>query len=175
MSIVRPWYCRCAPCLKPGAECPANTSFAKVRLLSGHWRLSNRSRTIYPCLTSVNGSACVGGDTVGDDGSSYCLAGHTGPLCQVCDRASGPAYFDKSIGRCKACPELSTKLPLPIALVSVLALLALLGRIAWANPPARFREFIANGRRIMIRVKELDLAPRFKVRYPEPLSRRSAA
>ena len=60
-----------------------SNSLARVDISKGHWRLSGRATTLYKCC----GATCAGGTDGGDEGdytgSGYCVAGHTGPLCQV--------------------------------------------------------------------------------------------
>ena len=131
----------CAPCLKPdgGATCSetttngsdslahGSTSLATVRIEPKYWRLSARSTTLSQCLETADGSGpCVGGSDAGDEdeykqgyaGSGYCKAGHTGPLCQVCDTSD--FYFDSDEAmECIQCPKISERLELPMGFVGV--------------------------------------------------------
>ena len=81
-------------------------SLDSVELRPDYWRLSGTSTVLYPCAAVNGSSACVGGTSAGDEnefkqeytGSGYCAAGHTGPLCQVCEEAG--TYYDIEIARC---------------------------------------------------------------------------
>ena len=138
---------QCAPCLEPddGTNCletttsgsdsltHGSTSLATIRIEPSYWRLSANSTTLSMCLKSANGSSsCVGGSDAGDEndhkqgysGSGYCKAGHTGPLCQVCNTTD--FYFDAvEAMECIQCPSPSERLDLPMGFIGVLVALLL--------------------------------------------------
>ena len=152
---------RCTRCLDPedGATCSetttlgvgtlthGSTSLAAIRIEPEYWRLSANSTTLSLCLSSADGnSSCVGGTDAGDEdefklgyaGNGYCKAGHTGPLCQVCNRSD--FYFDKlEAMECVQCPKLSDKMDLPLGIVGVMCGLLLaalvIKRFALLPPP----------------------------------------
>ena len=136
---------QCAPCLVlgDGANCSETTasgddnlthgptSLATVRIKPKYWRLGPKSTTLSVCLESADGSSsCLGGSDAGDDndhkqgysGSGYCKAGHTGPLCQVCNTPD--FYFDAAEAmECIQCPSPSERRDLPVGFVGVLVAL----------------------------------------------------
>ena len=156
----------CAQCLSPGGVCPTNTTLATVQLLPGYWRLSSRSATLYTCASDSTGT-CAGGSDAGEPGeytgSGYCEPGHTGPLCQVCAGPAGEVYFDDDAGRCEECPSFASRLTLPLVVIAVLVVVALAVARALRNPEGRLRLLLAEARRLVVRVQELELMPRFKL------------
>ena len=150
---------KCTLCLGPedGATCSetttlgantlahGSTSLATVRIEPEYWRLSARSTTLSLCLSSADGnSSCVGGNDAGDEddfkpgyaGSGYCKAGHTGPMCQVCNHSD--FYFDSSEAmECVQCPKLSDRMNLPLGFVGVMCGLLLAAFVIkrFAPPP----------------------------------------
>ena len=128
---------QCTPCTEDGATCSetttlgastlthGSTSLAAIRIEPNYWRLSARSTTLSPCLSSADGnSSCVGGNDAGDEdeftpgyaGSGYCKAGHTGPMCQVC--TASDFYFDSAEAmECVQCPKASERLNLPLGII----------------------------------------------------------
>ena len=118
----------CEVCLS-GATCAVNTTLADVNVSHGHWRLSANSRIISLCKVADDGSGftpCIGGRVPGgihrrqgharrlqieglegaEGGSGYCIAGHEGPLCEVC--TSTVEHFSTASARCIECPEVSS-------------------------------------------------------------------
>eukprot|EP00966_Prymnesium_polylepis_P288265 6658297-Prymnesium_polylepis.1 len=86
----------CKDCLS-GATCGENTSLATVKLLPGHWRLSETSEVVSKCEEiGTAQSPCKGGS----DASGYCREGHTGPLCKLCTE-DNKFYLE---GSCVSCP-----------------------------------------------------------------------
>jgi len=94
-------------------------SLARVNLSLGYWRLSGRAKALSQCCGADGGARCAGGtdggtpyaggDEADSTGSGYCMAGHTGPLCQVCVTGGGDAqrsYYSAGVGQCVACPRM---------------------------------------------------------------------
>ena len=201
----------CAPCLEPddGANCSETTtsgkdslthgsmSLATIRVKPKYWRLSTNSTTLYMCLESADGSSsCVGGSDAGDEndykkgytGSGYCKAGHTGPLCQVCN-TSDFYYFDSDEAmECIQCPRISERLDLPMGCIGVLVALLLTAFIIKRSPfphsagsffelpvraskrcSERLREPIAEVKRkvkrVVARIRQLEIVPRCKLLF----------
>ena len=147
---------KCARCLEPddGATCLETTvsgndslthgslSLATILIKPKYWRLSARSKTLSMCLKSANGSSsCVGGSDAGNEndykrgytGSGYCKAGHTGPLCQVCNTSD--FYFDSDEAmECIQCPEISERLGLPMGFIGVVVALMIMAFIIKRSP-----------------------------------------
>ena len=200
----------CAPCLEPddGANCSETTtsdkdslthgsmSLATIRVKPKYWRLSANSTTLYMCLESADGSSsCVGGSDAGDEndykkghtGSGYCKAGHTGPLCQVCNTSD--LYFDSDEAmECIQCPRISERLDLPMGCIGVLVALLLTAFIIKRSPfphsagscfelpvraskrcSERLREPIAEVKRkvkrVVARIRQLEIVPRCKLLF----------
>ena len=156
----------CVPCLEPddGTSCSetttsgsdslthGSTSLATIRIKPKYWRLSANSTTLSMCLESADGSSsCVGGSNAGgeDDykkgytGSGYCKAGHTGPLCQVCNTSD--FYFDAvEAMECIQCPRISERLDLPMGLIGGLVATLLMALTIKRSPfPAPFTQHSA--------------------------------
>ena len=202
---------KCAPCLEPddGATCLETTvsgndslthgslSLATILIKPKYWRLSARSKTLSMCLKSANGSSsCVGGSDAGNEndykrgytGSGYCKAGHTGPLCQVCN-TSDFYYFDSDEAmECIQCPRISERLDLPMGCIGVLVALLLTAFIIKRSPfphsagsffelpvraskrcSERLREPIAEVKRkvkrVVARIRQLEIVPRCKLLF----------
>ena len=202
----------CAPCLEPddGANCSeittsgndslthGSTSLATIRIKPKYWRLSANSTTLSMCLESADGSSsCVGGSDAGDEndhkpqytGSGYCKAGHTGPLCQVCNTSD--FYFDAvEAMECIQCPRVSERLHLPMGLIGgLVATLLMAFTIKRSSFPARFpqrsagsssnclsvhasrrcserlRGPIAQVKRVVARIRQLEIVPRCKLLF----------
>ena len=198
----------CAPCLKPdgGANCletttsgsdsltHGSTSLATIRIEPKYWRLSANSTTLSMCLESANGSSsCAGGSDAGDEndykqgytGSGYCKAGHTGPLCQVCNTSD--FYFDAvETMECIRCPRISERLDLPMGLIGVLVTLLLMAAIIKRSPfprsagssvqhsvsasrrkrcSERLRQPIAGVKRVVARIRKLEIVPKCKLLF----------
>jgi len=202
---------QCAPCLEPddGTNCletttsgsdsltHGSTSLATIRIEPSYWRLSASSTTLSMCLNSANGSSsCVGGSDAGDEndhkqgysGSGYCKAGHTGPLCQVCNTPD--FYFDAvEAMECIQCPSPSERLDLPMGFTGVLVALLLAAFITKRSLSAaplhplrcgssfqlsapsfrccseRLREPIAAVKRAVARIRQLEIVPRCKLLF----------
>jgi hypothetical protein len=107
----------CVPCLE-GATCAADTLLGNISLNPGHWRFSNASMDVRPCLKhdDPSKSPCVGGPSVGDQGSGYCRQNHTGPRCEVCSSGMYFDYFDKDEPRCIDCPSYGAMAGAPIGI-----------------------------------------------------------
>ena len=202
----------CVPCLEPddGTSCSeittsgndslthGSTSLATIRIKPKYWRLSANSTTLSMCLESADGSSsCVGGSEAGDEndhkpqytGSGYCKAGHTGPLCQVCNTSD--FYFDAvEAMECIQCPRVSERLHLPMGLIGgLVATLLMAFTIKRSSFPARFpqrsagsssnclsvhasrrcserlRGPIAQVKRVVARIRQLEIVPRCKLLF----------
>ena len=154
----------CWACLAPetAAACPENSTLATVELARGYWRLSPAARELSACVVMGNVTACRGGRDVGDDGAGYCVEGHHGPLCQVCEAEN--TFFDEDVGLCADCPELSMTIGIPIIAASVLALVFAIGALLYRNPPTP----LATAMRVEIdrvssKFRVLQMVPRVKL------------
>ena len=178
---------KCAPCLEPddGATCLETTvsgndslthgslSLATILIKPKYWRLSARSKTLSMCLKSANGSSsCVGGSDAGNEndykrgytGSGYCKAGHTGPLCQVCNTSD--FYFDSDEAmECIQCPTISEKLDLPMGCIGVLVALLLVTFVIKRRCSERLHKPVAKVKRVVARIKQLDIVSRCKLLF----------
>ena len=205
----------CTRCLEPddGATCSettanngdslthGSTSLATIRIEPKYWRLSANSTILSMCLTSANGSSsCVGGSDAGFEndykngytGSGYCKAGHTGPLCQVCNTSD--FYFDAvEAMECIQCispserVRISERLDLSIGCIGVLVALLtafIIKRSPFPRPlphfaglsfqlsvcafrrcSERLREPIAQVKRVVARIRQLEIVPRCKLLF----------
>lgn len=155
----------CAAC--PGsATCAPNTTLATLNLTRNHWRLSPRSRQITACEQGAEGSACAGGTSSGIEGDGYCLPGHRGPRCQICDQSARKQFFNVRRGICSDCPPLDLSFPL-IGIVSVVALL-LSGVLYWiARSGSHSSHCMAvvtlSMNRVWRRIKDLALMAKLKI------------
>ena len=169
----------CTPCLDPvgGATCSetttrgtdilthGSTSLATVRIEPNHWRLSARSTRLSVCLESSDGkSPCKGGTDAGDEGSGYCKAGHTGPLCQVCS-ASDYYFDDEAAMECLHCPAFHERLHLPMGIFGGLFALLWLSWICSHFCGERLHGLVAKVKRVVARIRQLDLVPRCKLLF----------
>ena len=174
----------CVPCLSPdeGANCSETTasggnslthgskSLATVRIKRNYWRLGANSTTLSMCLESADGSSsCVGGSVAGDEndykqgytGNGYCKAGHTGPLCQVCETSD--FYFEGvEAMECVQCPAISEKLDLSMGFLGVLVALLLAAFVIKRHCGKRLREPVG---RMAARLKQLELVQRCKLLF----------
>ena len=88
---------QCHPCPE-GALCLNGTDLANIEAIPGYWRPSNATDTFVDCASTIAGSEiCAGGLF---EGENYCQAGHTGPLCVLCDEGWETAAFGECI-QCK--------------------------------------------------------------------------
>ena len=142
-----------------------------------------------------NSSCAGGSDAGNEDqykkgytGNGYCKARHTGPLCQVCNTSD--FYFDKVVAmECVQCPTISEKLDLPMGFIGVLVVLLLTAFIIKRSPSPvpspihcgssfylstvrtsrrcseRLREPIAEVKRVVARIRQLDIVPRCKLLF----------
>jgi len=95
-------YCLECP---SNAECPLNTTITTLQIPSNFWRDSLNTASLYPCKTNT---VCKGynpaeraerrlsSTTISD---LYCVEGHTGPLCELCENKN--QYYLE--GQCKDC------------------------------------------------------------------------
>ena len=100
-------------CTDPGA------TMTTLQLRSGFWRLNNATDTIRACYES---ELCPN-----INGNQGCIAGHTGPFCEVCQEA----HYRGASGRCVRCEGslvLVAMLPLTIVVTLVIAIVWLLRR-----------------------------------------------
>ena len=157
----------CWPCLEPeqGAVCAANSILATVELRPGYWRMSNRSTELSKCVKVGSGdgstvTACVGGKEAEVRGRGYCVAAHSGPLCQVCEEPD--SHFDADTGLCQACLDPVEKMATPAAAALVLALLAGACILIYRTPPRPLVGVVYWVRRLISKLQALELKPRFK-------------
>lgn len=120
-DVCAPGYFRddppaeCIPC-PLGATCEWNTTVRSMRIKSGFWRLSPLAVKIYKCEYGVNGSTpCL---AAGNAGDSICVAGHSGPLCRVCD--DDHFYFEQ--GNCIECESAFGAFTVGLAFLGVVLL-----------------------------------------------------
>lgn len=135
-------------------------SLADVRVQPNFWRLGNQSKSLIPCKTNTSGSSsCVGGNSSvfeddlkpGYAGKGYCLKGHVGPLCQVCEEPD--SYFDSEEAMmCVQCPSPADRMYLPIGCVCALALLLLSGLLVKKYFLNKLMRPLAEAHRIVARV-----------------------
>ena len=99
----------CMECEEGATACfGAGTTLATLNLTINHWRLSNATADIRPCV----GGAWKPGTPTPCSGSiaegSYCAdAGLAGPRCHVCVQGVYGAprrYYDEAMARCADCP-----------------------------------------------------------------------
>ena len=81
------------------ARCGFNTTLTTLLVPPDYWRLSPHSWKISKC----GDSRCRGGVDAGVNGEGYCAAGHTGPLCLLCQE--GEALYWSDGGDCVPCPD----------------------------------------------------------------------
>ena len=158
----------CAACPAQGAACPANSTLRSIAMLPGFWRLSPRSREPSRCLEVDRGNesvtACRGGADAGADGRGYCMPGHLGPKCQVCDPShfASRVHFNHEEGVCSDCPDPLIGVGIPAAAALVAALLARLAVLACQSPPRPLRACVWWLRRQASKLLDLQLLPRVK-------------
>ena len=75
-----------------GSACQGNATLDRLPIEPGKWRTGPDSVVIETCAVE---KSCVGGE----DPAAYCLEGHKGPLCMVCE--SG--YRLSSVNGCVVC------------------------------------------------------------------------
>ena len=132
----------CVPCPDDKVDCDQYDVFLEtLPLTANHWRLSPHTvdgiRACLPDWRTGTATPCAGGDNV----SSYCVPGHTGPMCLVC--VAPWHYFDQEAVACRECPvsnTLAVVLPLAIFVFSCSALALMVAvfmtfgsRSKWAN------------------------------------------
>jgi hypothetical protein len=71
-----------------------------MAITPGHWRVSNSSLDIRPCIG--NPEACEGGAVAGELGVHYCKLHHRGPYCSLCVED----YYPEG-DLCKSCDDVS--------------------------------------------------------------------
>ena len=94
------------------AVCGNKTTLQTITVPRQMWRDSVNTSQLYSC--DFNSLSCIGSVSAATSftgSGQYCLSGHHGPLCQVCDDSE--QYYSSSVGRCYDCPtvkNLSMKL-----------------------------------------------------------------
>lgn len=86
-------------------------SMETLLLKPGYWRHSNTTMDIKRCVRShVGTTPCTGALQASSDdtGSSLCVAGTTGPLCQLC--SVDGTYFHKAQAMCTECPDAAVRI-----------------------------------------------------------------
>ena len=156
----------CHTCID-GAACVENTTFARVNLTHGRWRLSPRSREISDCaLVGLSEgvsdwSPCVGGSEAGSSGEGYCAAGHTGPRCAAC--LDPDHYFETKSARCKVCPDRGPLMAVCVCGAFLAALvLGGLGYVYTARPP-RYQRTALRLHQLVVRATQLAIIPNLKI------------
>ena len=106
--------------------CPVNSTLETVVVKPGYWRLSDRSDDLSKCEFSYNGSftPCVGGANAGHRGDGYCLPGHEGPRCEVCNDTT--YYFNYIEAQCVKCPTGGVVAGLVVGVLGGIALVVIL-------------------------------------------------
>ncbi|GMH73335.1 hypothetical protein TrRE_jg3119, partial [Triparma retinervis] len=82
----------------------AGVTVEKLPLMKGYWRSSSNSSNIVQCYTE---SACLHPDDDDSEDTStttitaddQCAEGHTGPLCNVCEKK----FVKSTTGECLEC------------------------------------------------------------------------
>ena len=159
----------CAPCPQEGFLCPENSTLSTIELERGYWRMSPTVQEASACIVRLvdnrTVSACAGGRT-DNEGSSNCVQGHQGPLCQVCEGSH--LHFDDSAGLCTECPTLLGRISIGAVAVGVLILaVILLGSLAMLifrnRAVGAIRDIALSIRRLVSKVRNLHLMPRVKL------------
>ena len=92
----------CNPCPEWAICAEAGNTLATLQLLSGYWRISNKSSDVWPCASGGNNSSpCEGGSDSGVSGEGYCIDGHAGALCEGCTQDEW--YYSSSTRQCAPC------------------------------------------------------------------------
>jgi hypothetical protein len=120
----------CVDC-PPGTDCDLQDNTKEtMKIAPGHWRVSNSSIDIRPCLH--NPEACEGGAVAGELGIHYCKLHHRGPYCSLCVED----YYPEG-DSCKSCDDVS-----PSGGIYALLVLAVLviGLFAFYKKSTRFRQ-----------------------------------
>jgi hypothetical protein len=120
-----------------GTECPdVTTTLQELRLSSGYWRGSWKTRTPLKC---PRGGLCSGGTNPGGTTGGYCIANHRGPYwcvcfvfarlvvliqccCAICSMICDPDYFIAG-GLCMSCSDASLNSPASVATIAGAAVL----------------------------------------------------
>ena len=114
---------------------------------------------------------CLGGSSPGVDGQGYCVKGHYGPLCELCNQSESPEsngnrkYFSNDLAHCIECPDPQNRAIL-LAVVITIALI-FIGVIAFIlykmKTPEYWRELINRGRRAVLLAGNYALMPKAKI------------
>ena len=94
------------------ALCKQEATLQTLQLEDYFWRASNNTSKIYACDNNscrYSNSSCTADDNNSClyPNGSECLAGHSGPLCEVCDYEN--QYFNRyNYRRCVDCPSYTT-------------------------------------------------------------------
>ena len=137
---------KCSACLD-GATCGANTTLQTAALHEGRWRLSSASRELSRCryskteATATAFTPCAGGNDAGMRGQGYCVPGHHGPLCEVCDAPAGEQYFEEREARGTEGPNTSSRIGALAAIacgvsIGLLGLFYALHKVDWGSSTA---------------------------------------
>ena len=159
----------CLPCLE-NAKCRANVTLETIELDERWWRLGPHSKDLHKCAKNdeTGFTPCRGGKEAGVGGSSYCVEGHTGPICQLCLQPS--AWFNPQSSTCEECPAAGDTIGLLVGMVGgVLGLLAALGlALHYASRRSSNAMMLRNGlvlcaRRMHQLATAVSLVPKLKV------------
>ena len=151
----------CQLCLS-GATCDEGATLTSVNLTDGYWRLAPEARSISKCHVNDDGiSPCKGGINASADGQGYCVAGHEGPLCELC---TDPGfYFKRTDGRCIECPQVQSVVGYAGLAGGLFAVgLAMLAFVLH-RPPRALRDMSTIIRRIMLKSRSYALLPKAKI------------
>lgn len=198
VPFAQPWWSprqRCLPC-PFGASCVRDNSTtlftgfrAETIVLNKYrWRLSAHAPETYECKTSGDEESiwttpCLGGASAGVDGQGYCVEGHWGPLCELCNqtttgegslnwtlwtrRGEQPPrkYFSESLAHCVDCPDMGERLSLlsGLAFAALLAFGVTILVLYKMRPPDYWRRLVMSGRRMVLLASSHALVPKLKI------------
>ena len=115
----------CTTCdVIPGVRCGSNATIATLNLTAGYWRHSRRTLQALRCKSDGGWSPCQGGADLGGDGDGYCMPGHRGPRCELCDGPEYSRYFGKLDLHCHECGDVSAKASILFSILFVVCLAA---------------------------------------------------
>ena len=148
---------------------------ANIVLKKSRWRLSPESPETSQCKTSSREASiwktpCLGGPSAGLEGQGYCVEGHYGPLCELCNQSESEStgkrkYFNNDLAHCIECPDPQNRAALlAVAITIVLLVVALIGFVLYKmKPPEYWREAINSGRRAVLIAGNYALMPKAKI------------
>jgi hypothetical protein len=119
-----------------------------MKIAPGHWRVSNSSLDIRPCLD--NPKACEGGAFAGELGIRYCKLHHRGPYCSLCVEGY---YLDGKT--CKSCNDEGYYLDHAGGKLFFVLVVFFVALFVLRKKNARFRKFLGklNSRSMIVKAK----------------------